>query len=535
MLSKKREFYYLRLSKEDGDKENGSDEESYSITSQRKCIKNFLKKNGFFSDNFEEIIDDGYSGTNMDRPGMQRLLKMVRKGQVKTIIVRDLSRFARNYLEVGHYLEFVFPVYQVRFISIIDQFDSQSVGETTGGFEIAVKNLLNQMYSRDLSRKIKSVMDLKKINGEYVYGTAPYGYRKGEKKNTILIDPPAAKVVRQIFEWAATGMTVTQIARKLNEEHVTTPSVYLASVRGKYKTCAQWSYVSVHNILENRIYTGDTVPFKSHVVRVGSNLVRQIPEELREIIPDTHEAIISRELYYQAKKVIKSNKKSKPSSHKNPFTSLLICGSCGKRLIKGKAQNKNWICVSHRYYPDSDCKKVRFPEEKLKKIVLRAIITQCRLMDVKIKQIREENKDMKLENSLLQKELKKLKGQLDHLESTKLQYYEEYVQGAITKDEFFSKKQGTAKKVEELKLQINILAQKIEEEKKKEKDRECQISIVEPVTKYQEITELTPKLTKELIHEIVINPNGSIHIEWNFCDELMGKEMVNENFLDKVM
>lgn len=132
MPSKKGEFYYLRLSKEDGDKENGSDVESCSITSQRKCIKNFLKENGFFADDFEEIMDDGYSGTDMDRPGMQRLLKMVRKGQVKTIVVRDLSRFARNYLEVGHYLEFVFPIYQVRFISINDQFDSQSVGETTG-------------------------------------------------------------------------------------------------------------------------------------------------------------------------------------------------------------------------------------------------------------------------------------------------------------------------------------------------------------------------------------------------------------------
>ena len=265
------------------------------------------------------------------------------------------------------------------------------------------------------------------------------------------------------------------------------------------------------------------VPFKSHVVRVGSDLVRQIPEELWEIIPDTHEAVISRELYYQAKKVIKSNKKSKPSSHNNPFTSLLICGCCGKRLLKGKVQNKNWICASHRYYPDSDCKKVRFPEEKLKEIVLRAIITQCRLMDVKIKQIREKNKDMKLENNLLQKEYKTLKGQIDHLEAAKLQYYEEYVQGTITKDEFICKKQEIAKKLEEFKLQMTILAQKIEEEKKKEKHRECQISTVEPVTKYQEITELTPKLTKELIREIVINPNGSIHIEWNFCDELKGK------------
>ena len=141
---------------------------------------------------FEEISDDGYSGTSMMRPGMRRLLQLVDQGVVRTIVVRDLSRFARNYLEAGHYLEFVFPSYGVRFISINDQFDSAQMGESTGGLEFAIKNLINQMYSKDISKKIKSAVDLKKMNGEYVYGTAPYGYKKGEVKNTIVVDAPAA-------------------------------------------------------------------------------------------------------------------------------------------------------------------------------------------------------------------------------------------------------------------------------------------------------------------------------------------------------
>ena len=265
---------YVRLSKEDGDVEDGSIDESCSIQSQRTCIKQYLRSNGFSVDRLLEIVDDGYSGTTMNRPGMNRLIKLVESGKVRTIIVRDLSRFARNYLEAGHYLEFIFPVYNVRFISINDQFDSMELGESTGGLELAIRNLINQMYSKDISRKIKSAVDLKKLSGEFVYGTAPYGYKKGDVRNTIVIDEPATQVVRQIFEWAAAGITVTNIAQRLNIASIPTPSVYLADIRGKYKTRSSWSYESVRNILFNRIYTGDTVPFKSHVVLVGSNHVK---------------------------------------------------------------------------------------------------------------------------------------------------------------------------------------------------------------------------------------------------------------------
>ena len=150
------DLYYLRLSKEDGDVADGT-EESCSIGSQRLCIHRFLRDQGLNPNSFEEIVDDGYSGTSMRRPGMSRLLNLVEQGRVRTIVVRDLSRFARNYLEAGHYLEFVFPAYDVRFISINDQFDSKAIGETTGGLELAIKNLLNQMYSRDISQRSKAL------------------------------------------------------------------------------------------------------------------------------------------------------------------------------------------------------------------------------------------------------------------------------------------------------------------------------------------------------------------------------------------
>lgn len=520
MSAEKQDFYYLRLSKEDGDTEEGSVEESCSITSQRDCIKRYLQEQHLSEAEFAEIVDDGYSGTSMNRPGMRRLLSLVENGKVRTIIVRDLSRFARNYLEAGHYLEFVFPAYDVRFISINDQFDSEQLGESTGGLELAIKNLLNQMYSKDISRKIKSSVDLKKLSGEYVYGTAPYGYKKGEKKNTIVIDEEAAKIVKTIFEWAANGITITQIARKLNEAHVVTPSVYLASVRGKYKTRAVWTFESVRNILANRIYTGDTVPFKSHVVRVGSDRVKQIPEELQQVIPDTHEGIISRELFYQARTVVKSKKKSKASPRPNPFKSLLVCGCCGNRLIKGKPQNKNWMCATHRYNPGSDCEKVRFREDKLTEIVLHAINVRCKLLDAKIKKMKQESRSAKSSEQILQTECQTLRRQIEGLQATKMQHYEAYVGGQLSKENFLIKKREVSTKEEELKINLSVAERKRKELTEKIKASTMQMETDRKIIEYQEITELTPQLMKELVKRIIIRPDGSIRIEWNFCDEM---------------
>ena len=187
MLDNRIDAYYLRLSLEDGDVAEGNLEESCSITSQRLCVKQFLAAHPELGADFKEFADDGYSGTNMERPSIQRLLKLVEQGAVRTIVVRDLSRFARNYLEAGHYLEFIFPAYGVRFISINDRYDSDDYGENPAGLDLAIRNLINEMYSKDISRKIKSAVDIKKRNGEYVYGMAPFGYKKGEKKNTIVM------------------------------------------------------------------------------------------------------------------------------------------------------------------------------------------------------------------------------------------------------------------------------------------------------------------------------------------------------------
>lgn len=522
MPVEKRNYAYYRLSQEDGDVESGSENESCSITSQRACVQRYLLSQGISPEDFEEIVDDGYSGTNMNRPGIARLLQLAESSRVGTILVRDLSRFSRNYLEAGHYLEFVFPLLNIRFISINDQFDSATLGETTGGLELAIRNLMNQMYSQDISRKIKSAVDMKKLSGEYAYGAVPFGYKKGRKHNTIEVDEPAALIVREVFRLAAEGKTITQIAHVMNERGVITPSVYMAATRGRYKTRSTWSYESVRNLLENRIYTGDTVPFKSHVVRVGSSRVKHIPPELQEVLPDTHEAIISRETFYLARQVVKSNVKSKPAAPPNPFTSKLVCGCCGNRLVKGKEQNKFWRCTSHRYVPDSPCANVKIEEKKLSEVVLRAILAQCKLLDEHIRGVKIESRSVRSRQEILESQCRAYRKELDRLGSAKMRYYEDYAAGRLTKEGFAKRKSGIANQEGEINLKLQVAENQLDQLQERMKESTSQLVESERVTAYQDVTELTPDLVKALIRQITVRPDGGIIISWNYRDELMG-------------
>lgn len=521
MQSNQLDYYYLRLSLEDGDTENGSIKESCSISSQRMCIRQFINKNIGNADDFVELVDDGFTGTNMNRPSMQKLIREVESGRVRTIIVRDLSRFSRDYLEAGHFLEFIFPAYDVRFISINENFDSYKLGETTGGWDITIQNLINTMYSKDISKKIKSAVDLKKLNGEFVYGNAPYGYKKGERKNTIVVDDEVECVVKDIFTYASNGMTITNIARLMNEKHIPTPSMHLSKYRSKnYRIRTFWNFESVRNILANRIYTGDTEPFKSHVVRVGSNNVKMIPEEERLVIPNTHEAIISRELFYQAKAAIHSRKKSKGKRINNPFTSLLVCSCCGNKLQKGKEKNKNWLCSSARYYSEIGCADIRIDNSTLYDVVLRAIVTQCRLVDTHLKELSKNTEAFKTKQELLQSEYRKIKRQLEKIMSSKMNLYEEYATGNLSKEDYLKKKADGASAETELKTKASVIKQRLAQNEKDILENSEVSEAAKQMTGYNEISELTPELTKELIKKITVYPDNVINIEWNYIDEI---------------
>lgn len=521
MLDNKLNFEYMRLSLEDGDVATGKSDESLSISSQRLCIRQYRREHADLMMAFEEVVDDGYSGTHFERPGIKRIMQLVEMGRVGTIIVRDLSRFARNFLEAGHYLEFVFPAHGVRFISINDGYDSAEYGESTAGLHIAIKNLINQMYSQDISRKIKSAVDLKKMSGEFVYGTAPYGYKKGPKKNTIIVDDEAALVVKKIFNMACKGKSITEICRYLNDEGIPTPSMYLAAVRGKYKTRSFWTYESVRNILTNRIYTGDTEPFKSHVVRVGSDRVKQIPEAERIVIPETHEAIVSRETFFQARTTIKSNVKTPSKGKASVLSSYIVCGCCGNKLSKGKKQNKTFLCASARYNPESGCKSVRCDEEKTKAILLRSIKQQCMMMDAHVKMIRSAAKQQRSESDSLKADLRFQRRLLEGAQTAKMELYEDFIGGKYTKDDYLKKKSELNDKEQSAKMQIALIDERLKAISQVQSQSDTVSEEQSIVSRYMNISELDDDLMRELVKKIIIYPDGALNIVWNFRDMMI--------------
>lgn len=509
-------LWYLRLSLADDGKD-----ESNSISSQRKCIADYCRKY-FHYENHIECVDDGYSGTNFERPGFQKMMLLVRNGAVKTVILKDLSRFGRNYLKVGYYLEYVFPCYGVRIIAINDQFDSAEFSNGTAGMEVAIRNFMNECYSRDISRKISSAVHVKKMDGEYVFGAVPFGYKKGQEKNSIVIDEEAAKIVRYVFSLALSGLSYSAIAKRLNEEKVITPSKYLAEYGGRqnYRVVLYWSYESVRNLLGNRIYTGDTETYKSHVKKIGSNQVKYIPASERVVIENTHEAIVSRDDFEKAGKVVKVTKPKSPSAGcTSILNGYLECGYCGGKLTKGKSQNHYFLCVNARYRPEAGCGQVRAEEKNMKRILFNAIRTQVAILkeeDIKLKKMLDKSKSRILE---LQKELSRLSVEEKRGMEQNMKLYEDFVQGNMDKETYMREKNRVTEKMNEVKLQKAVLTDHISDLSKEQAEHSRESSGKEVFQAYNE-KELTRDMLAALIDKVVIRSGNEIEIFWKYKNEL---------------
>lgn len=290
---------YLRVSDEDDNLSESC--ESESISGQRLLLQDFVSRHRELScGSIIELVDDGFSGTNFDRPGIKKLLELAKAHQINCIIVKDFSRFGRNYLEVGNYLEQIFPFLGIRFLSVNDHFDSFENMGAAGAIEVGFKNIIHEAYSKDLSEKIKSVRRLKANQGKFVTAFAPYGYRKADgSKNQLVIDEECAAVVRRIFALSLNGMGITAIARLLNKEGVPSPLMVRTKRNEKFqcnccKEPAHWTAGTVSRILSDQRYTGDAVYGKIVPEETGSRKGVRIPQENWIIVPDAHPGIIER-------------------------------------------------------------------------------------------------------------------------------------------------------------------------------------------------------------------------------------------------
>lgn len=388
---------YVRLSQED---ERAG--ESISIENQKKMLTKYVSKQTGW--NLVEIYeDDGYSGTDFNRPGVQKLLDDARSGKINLILCKDLSRFGRNYIEVGQYVDYVFPSFNIRFIALSDNVDTLDRNSTAMDL-MPIMNLFNEWHAANTSKKVRSVLAQNAKEGKYIASFAAYGYLKGDdEKHTPIIDEPAAKVVRRIFELRATGITPTQIAKILNADGVPIPSDYRAQRLGKpnpYKnTFHYWSHVAVRNILGNPIYIGHlaqqkftTVSFKNH------KSVRRGKDEW-VIAENTHEPIISQELWDKCQEVDRcaSHGKIMKKGIVLPLNSMMFCPDCGAKMkLNGHAKKKDgsvnyfYVCGTYTRCGSTACTTHYISQKQIEKIVLADILAKARYVIENEEEARQE-------------------------------------------------------------------------------------------------------------------------------------------------
>lgn len=333
---------YLRLSREDGDFSCSSEKlESNSISNQRLVIMDFLKKCPEITF-VREYCDDGYTGANFDRPDFQKMIEAVQKGEIDCIVVKDLSRFGREYIDSGAYIQKLFPMLGVRFIAINDNYDNAQPGAADNELVLPFKNLMNDSYCRDISVKVRSNLDAKRRNGQFVGSKVVYGYmRSPENKNLLVIDPEAAAVVQDIFRWKIDGQSPAQIADRLNRNHIPSPIEYKKGKGSKQRTCfqtkevAQWSAVAIYRILRNEIYTGTLVQGKTtspnHKVK---KTIRKAPEEWSRT-EHAHEAIIAPAQFDLIQRLMLDDTRSPVGANGvHLFSGKVFCADCGSPMVR---------------------------------------------------------------------------------------------------------------------------------------------------------------------------------------------------------
>lgn len=482
---------YLRLSLEDD-----SAKESDSIANQRQLLQDFIRSHpALKGQDCIEIADDGYSGTNLLRPGFQRLLELADSGEIDCIVVKDFSRFARNYIEAGYYLEEVFPAKGLRFISVNDGFDSAQRAANQG-LDLAFRNLIYDLYSKDLSVKVRSARASKMQRGEYMSPYAIYGYKKSTRqKSTLEIDPEAAAVVREIFDMICKGSSAAQTAKLLNLKGVSTPMQYKqqASERSWSSQPSNiWTKDAIIRIIRDRRYTGDMVSNKRIRKEAGSPVTLKVPSEQWMVAEDTHPAIISSQQYIEAQEMLRSYRELDKRIDKSRLLyGKVLCGCCGHVLRYKKGSEPYYFCETSRYDSAACANTGRITKEALEQALLTVLRTQLRLLcDIDSLTLRWQQQALEeLRLYELQHRQQQLQGQ--SLSDSKITLYESYRKGAITKEQYIARQDALDSRHRELLETASALGQRIQTLGKQQLGRE------ECVRCWEEDAFL-PKLTAEI-------------------------------------
>ena len=506
---------YLRIS-EDDDEAGAGKRESDSIANQRKLLDAYIADCEELSQyKAREFIDDGVSGVNFHRPAVQRMLNEVRKGRVSCIVVKDLSRFGRNYIEVGDYIEQIFPFLGVRFISVSDHFDSR---KNAVGIEIGFKNLIHDLYSRDLSEKVKSAVSIRQKQGSYNGGGIPYGYKLGEgKEGTFVPDGEAAEIVRRIFCMAAEGNTTFAIAARLNEEAIPTPGMYKKQHGGisysfKNEKRNLWTALQVNIIIRNEVYRGTYVAHKLSTVKPG--VVRKNKESEYITLDNHHESLVEEELFQKAQAAIKQRGKTgRRTEYESALKGKVKCGYCGYSMsVRREAKEPYYRCWTGKGCGSYMKINVMHLENTVREI-LQKYLEVCSEQE---KRKRNERMQALSNVSRVKEEICLLEIQAEHCTVTRMDAYYQWKEGKFTKEEYIKKKEELSAREKEYKKELQRLAQCLEEA----------VSVGEGIgasmgmERFSRECGLTQELVDELVERIEVFADDRIEMKWKVRDEI---------------
>lgn len=502
---------YIRLSVEDG---NGR---SNSIENQQLILNDYVADKPEFRV-CDTYIDNGLTGTNFDRSSFKRMLSDIENGKINCVIVKDLSRLGRNSIDTGYYIEQYFAQHKVRFIAVNDMFDTADENNPQNGILLPLKNMVNEAYALDIGKKIKAQAHQAMLDGEYIGARAPFGYKKSpDDCHKLIIDESAASTVRRIFEWFAEGDGLNTITVRLNEMGIETSSVHKSktSERDKHYTLNQnWTTFTVSHILDNPVYTGDMLQGKSQIVEHKQQ--HNVSPEDYIIVKNTHEPIISRELFERVQKIraaVRDEYGSKPIDHytENIFKGKVFCPHCGKPLHRQRAKRKKMPdvyilhCLSPSRVSKSACVGVNITEEVVINGVSSAIKERLSVLDVPFtKTVIEDSADAVLKKERISKrrELERVQGLVKGL-------YESLVSGVISSADYEEFKLGYAKQADELRQDIDRIESEISRIKR-EQDRRGELESCADSFKREK--RLTADLINRLIERIEINHDHDINV-----------------------
>ncbi len=519
--------FYIRLSVEDN-KNRGN-----SIEHQQMLLKNFVAVNPEFHV-VKTYIDNGKTGTNFERPAFQEMLQDIEAGKIQCVIVKDLSRLGRNYIDTGYYIQSYFPSYKVRFIALNENFDTQK--EDANNILLPVLNMINESYALDTGKKIREQAARDMRAGKFIGDKAPYGYKKSsEDCHKLIVDEEAANVVKQIFQWVLERISYDKIAILLNEANILTPGFYgkKKGLISSKKLIGQgyWNTFTIDKIVKSEIYTGDMVQGKS--TKIGN---KQIKTDKKDwiIVKNTHEAIISKETFEKAQQYRAEIAKKSKSKNKIPYTENVLkgkiyCQCCGKNLNRGREITKTkgeiyfFYCITNWRIKKGNCEGVYIKEQKLFQEIFSLFLKKRNLFLEKEKFLRKQIQSMQKNIALWKQQQAKLEMQMNEKRVYLQTLYESFIDGVITQIEYKELRENYQNEIEDLLSEITCL----EEIQQNTHQKIENILNLKEEFQSTQILEMTKEFADKFIERVEVFPDNTVTVKFYF-DELLNEIEVND-------